>query len=292
MNGSLFANDENSESNTSNTNVPRALDVVHNPRSSAEHRQSASKYLEDFQSQDEAPYHGYLLAFDNGQPATVRHFGLSLLGNAVRHRWETYSPEQRSALRDWVSSLAQGVGEEDPVYLSNKVAQAWVEIAKRSWGLDWMDMDELLVRLWNGTAARRVLVLTILETLSEDIFGGEDATTGLRVTDLNRACVDIFTPARVLMDHFPTRETSINVRYGEEGWISRITEFLDWCLREEQTAKQQQAYTILALSTLKSTVSWVVPGALVAVQLLERLRRCLAIPIVPIQLVHSYSRCS
>jgi len=24
------------------------------------------------------------------------------------------------------------------------MAEIWVELAKRSWGLDWMDMDELL----------------------------------------------------------------------------------------------------------------------------------------------------
>ena len=290
MNGLLSANKENPESTATNIHISQALEIVHNPRSSAELRQDASKYLDDFCHEDEAPYHGYVLASNKEQPAIVRHFGLSLLENAVRHRWEAYSPEQRDALRDWVIRLAQGVGENDPVYLSNKVAQAWIEITKRSWALDWMDMDELLVRLWSGSAARSVLVLTILETLSEDILGGEDATTGLRSNSLNRACVEIFTPSRVLMDHFPTRETNINVRYGEEGWLSRIVEFLDWCLREEQMTKEQRIYTICALSTLKSTVSWIIPGALAAIHLFDRLRRCLAIPAVPIQLVRAHCR--
>ncbi|KAL8831732.1 MAG: hypothetical protein Q9191_000703 [Dirinaria sp. TL-2023a] len=285
MNGSLSANKESPESNVTNAHISQALNIVHNPRSSAELRQNASKYLEDFSHEDEAPYHGYLLASNKEQPAIIRHFGLSLLGNAVRHQWEAYSSEQRDAVRGWVITLAQGVEEDDPVYLSNKVAQAWIEITKRSWAIDWMDMDELLVRLWSDSAAARsVLVLTILETLSEDILAGKDTTSGTRSNDLNRACVEIFTPAPVLIEHFPARETSINVRYGEEGWLSRITEFLDWCLREEQTTKEQRNCAIIALSTLRSTVPWIIPGALVAVHIFERVRRCLAIPTVPIQL--------
>ena len=289
MNGSINSADQghqgNDESSHTNAQIIHALEVIHDPRSPNTLRQNASNYLEEVKNNDQAPCHGFSLASNRSQPAIVRHYALSLLENAVRHRWPYYTTEQAAALRDWVVSLAQEVIEEDPLYLRNKVAEVWVEIAKRSWALDWMDMDELLVRLWNGPVARKALVLTVLETLSEDTFGREDATAGLRGSDLNRACVDIFTPASVLLEHFPGRETSVNVRYGEEGWLSRIGNFLDWCIQDDQVAKAQQTYAITALSTLKSAISWIIPGALTTSHTFDRICSCVAVPAISVQLV-------
>ena len=278
-------NQENLELLNTTTHTIQALNIIHNPRSSNSLRQEASTYLEDVKSQVGAPYNGYLLAFDRTQPAIVRHFGLSLLENAVRHRWARYTTEEGVALRGWVVSLAQEVVDDDPLYLRHKIAEVWAEVAKRSWALDWMDMDELLVQLWNGPVVRKALVLTILETLSEDIFGHEDTTAGLRGTDLNRACVDIFTPASVLLEYFPNRDTSINVRYGEEGWLSRTGDFLNWCTQDDQMAKSQEHHAIKALSMCRSAFSWIMPGALITSRAFDRICRCVAVEAVPVQLV-------
>ncbi len=276
---------EHQKASDTNAHIIQALEVIHNPRSLNSLRQDASKFLDGVKNNEEAPYNGFSLASNRNQPAIVRHYGLSLLENAIRHRWAQYTGEQGAALQNWVVNLAQEVTEEDPLYLRNKVAEIWVEIAKRSWALDWMDMDELLVRLWNGPVVRKALVLTVLETLSEDTFGREDATAGLRGTSLNRACVEIFTPASVLLEDFPDRETSINVRYGEEGWLSRIGDFLNWCIQDDQMAKVQQAYAITALSTLKSVMSWVIPGALMTSHTFDKICSCISVPAIPVQLV-------
>lgn len=267
------------------TQISRALQVVHNPRSSNVLRQEASQYLEDVRSDKEAPYHGFGLASNRTQPAIVRHFGLSLLDQAIRHRWGEYMLEQRTALRDWVLQLSEGVTGDDPLYIRNKIAETWVEVAKRSWVVEWMNMDELLVRMWDGSVAQKMLVLTVLETLSEDIFGHEDATAGLRGTDLNRACVDIFTPATVLIEQFPSRDTSINVRYGKEGWLSRIGDLIDWCTNDSHIDKIQQVCAIKCLTTLKSAIGWIIPKALVNTSSLRRICRCLAAANMGIQLV-------
>ena len=269
--------------------IIQALHVIHDPKSLNSFRQEASEYLEEVKNEEGAPYHGFSLALDRRQPAIVRHYGLSLIENAVRHRWAQYNIEQGTALRDWVVDLAQDILEEDPLYLRNKIAEVWVELAKRSWAIDWMNMDELLVHLWNGPLVRKSLVLTVLETLSEDIFGREDTIAGLRGTDLNRACVDIFTPASVLLEHFPNRETNMNVRYGEEGWLSRIGDFLNWCIQDDQMAKAQQTYATKALSTLKSAISWILPGAITTSHAFDRICSCLAVAATPVQLVGARS---
>lgn len=282
--GSPGLHDQN-ESADVDAQILRALEVIHDPWSPNPLRQKASQYLEDIKLDKEAPYHGFGLASAKAKPAVVRHFGLSLLDHAIRHRWADYTLDQRTALREWVLALSENVAADDPIYLRNKIAEIWVELAKRSWVLEWMDMDELLVRLWNGSVVQKMLVLTILETLSEDIFGHEDAAAGLRGTDLNRAFVDIFTPAIVLTEQFPSRETSINVRYGQEGWLSRIGDLIDWCTGEARIDEPQRACVVKCLSTLKSAIGWIIPRALVSTRSVRRICACLAAANLSVQLV-------
>lgn len=265
--------------------ILQALDVVHSARSANSLRQAATTLLETVKWNQDAPRHGFALSSDRSQPAIVRHYGLSLLEHAIRHRWEEYNSEQSTALREWVVNLAQEGVENDPIYISNKVAGLWVEIAKRSWALDWMDMDEALVHLWDGPFARKALVLNILETLSEDVFGHEDFTAALRGTELNRACVDIFTPATALREYFPHRDTNVNVRYGDEGWLSRIGTLLEWCSQENTATPTSRMCATKALYTLKSVFVWILPGALVKAHSITRVLSCLGVSAVSVQLV-------
>lgn len=268
-----------------NDQILQALEVIHNPRSTHSLRQTASQYLEDIKLDKEAPYRGFIFASTRSQPPEVRHYGLGLLGYAIRHFWVDYTDNQRTALRDWVLGLAAGVTDSDPLYIRNKTAELWVETAKRSWVVEWMDMDEQLSRLWDGSVPQKLLVLTILDTLSEDIFVHEDTAAALRGTELSRACVDIFTPAVVLTEKFPSRETSVNVRYGEDGWLARMGNLLDWCVADAKVDEVRQACAVKSLSALKSAVGWVVPKALVATNSLQRICRCLASSDISVQLV-------
>ena len=265
--------------------ILQALEIIHEPRSSNAHRQAASRYLEEIRSDEEAPYHGFGLASAKDQPAVVRHYGLSLIEYGVRHRWSEYTPEQSQALRDWVVGLSHSTADSDPPYITNKIAELWVEIAKRSWGLDWLDMDELLVRLWDGSMVQKALVLNILETLSEEVFGNDDTTAALRGSDLNRACVEIFTPANVLAEEFPAREMAADIRYGAEGWLSRMADLLDWCIKDGKMDEDRCACGAKTLSTFKSVISWVIPRSLVTTHALHRICACLTASNVPLQLV-------
>jgi len=270
--------------------IVEALAVVHDPRSSNENRQHASTFLDDAKNNNEAPYHGFTLASDHNQPPIVQHYGLSLLECAIRHRWTGYTQEQSTALREWVLELAQGISEKDPSYIRNKVVQLWVEVAKRSWALDWMDMDELLVRLWSGPLVQKALVLGVLEALSEDIFGHEDTTAGLRGNDLNRACVEIFTPAAVLTEHFPTRENTFNVRYGDDGWLARIGSLLAWCVDSDvQSNEQIRNSAIKALAVLRTAMGWAIPKAIVAARCVESISKSLAAQDVQVKMVRTCS---
>ncbi|KAI9820881.1 MAG: hypothetical protein M1832_003514 [Thelocarpon impressellum] len=282
------ANGDGNDARRYVSQVVEALEAVHGSRTSNETRKQASAFLEQARTHAEAPYHGFTIAADKSQPPVARHYALSLLEHAVRHNWPQYSDEQALALRQWIIRLAQDIDAADPFYLRNKIAQLWVEVAKRSWAAQWMDMDELLVRLWaSEDLARRALVAVVLEGLSEDVFNREDATATLRGSRLSKACVDIFTPTAVLLDQFPNRSTSVDVRYGEEGWLRRLGEHL----RQLSTADpawpkdEQVSYcAVKVLAALKAAVAWSIPRAIAAADCVPNICRSLASSNIPAQL--------
>lgn len=268
--------------------IHEALELVHSPYSSKESRHQASMFLEDIKANDEAPYHGFTLASDKSQQPVVRHYALSLLEHAIKHKWAEYSQEQATALRQWVLQLSQNIAPEDPLYLRNKTAQLWVEIAKRSWGAEWLDMDELLVQLWEipGSVVHKEIVLFVLETLSDEVFNGEDTVAALREGALSKACVEIFTPAIVLAEAFPNRQAGTPVRYGEEGWLVRIGELLSLCLsRNALQSKDDQTCAVKILAVLKSVLPWAIPRAIASASCVQHMCTSLAAPSVAVQLV-------
>lgn len=278
--------------NGGNTNLlPRiheALDLVHSPYSPNEARQQASLYLEEVKTDDEAPYHGFSLASDKSQQPVVRHYALSLLEYAIRHKWAEYSEAQATTLRGWIVELSQTLQPEDPLYLRNKTAQLWVEIAKRCWAAEWIDMDEMLVRLWAtpGSIVHKEFVLFVLETLSDEVFNSEDTVAVLREGALSKACVEIFTPAIDLVEAFPNRQIGTSVRYGEEGWLYRMGELLKQCLAPDSFQDpQSQICAVKILAVYKSVMPWAIPRAIASTSCVEHMCTSLAASSVSVQLV-------
>ncbi|KAK8053393.1 Protein MSN5 [Apiospora saccharicola] len=248
--------------------IQEALQLVHNPYSNNDTRQEAQRFLEEVKDSEEAPFHGYTLAADKAQSPVVRHYALSLLEHAIKHKWAKYTPDQAVALRNWVLELSRSISREDPVYLRNKIAVLWVEVTKRSWANEdgWMGMDTMLVQLWQvpDSAVHKELVLLILETLSDEIFNGDDAVVAIREGILSKAAVEIFTPAAVLVEHFPERKAGPNVRCGEEGWLGRITVLLRQCLAMDLQNADLRSCAVRAFAVLYSLMPWVVPYAATA----------------------------
>ena len=271
--------------NLSTQQINHALEIVYNARSTNHERQEATQYLEQLKTHQSAPYHGFELAVTTSHPPIVRHYGLSLLDHTIRFRWSEYSQEESKALRDWILRLAQNATLEDPSFLANKVAEIWVELAKRSWALDWMDMDENLVQLWNGKTAQKNLVLIVLTTLSEEVFSIEDTVVALRDTELNKACVDIFTPVEILEKNFTNRDNGTDIRCGRDGWVTRLASALRACTADGGIPDELADTVLKTLQTFKSIVGWIVLGALVATESLTPVFTCLKIGNPSIQLV-------
>jgi exportin-5 len=265
-----------------------ALNVIHSPYSTNQTRQEAQAFLEEVKTFADSPSHGFALASDKSHSPILQHFGLSLLENAVRHRWSEYSPEQAAYIREWTLRLAQNVNKDDPLYVRSKIAQLWVDLAARCWVQEWMDMDEMLVQMWgiNDSSAHKELVLQILEALSEEVFNSDNAVVAVREGVLSRACVEIFTPAAVLLEAFPNRQTVPVVRFGDEGWIQRVVTLLDTCLSGDiQNIAELQACAVRALTLLHSLVPWAIPKAVNATGCVGVMCKALAAPHLSVQKV-------
>jgi exportin-5 len=283
----LGANANRTDSNLL-VRIHEALELVHNPYTSNESRKEASLFLEDIKTDEEAPYHGFTLAYDQNQQSVVRHYALSLLEHAIKHRWQEYSETQAETLRGWILQLSEHVSQDDPLFLRNKTAQLWVEIAKRSWGLEWPNMDELLVQLWDvpGSVVHKEFVLFVLETLSDEVFSGEDAAAVLREGPLKRSCMEIFTPVAVLTESFPNRQTSAAVRCGEGGWLIRLGQLLDQCLDNDvHNNEQYRTCAVKTLTVFKSVMPWVASQAITAASCVKYMCRSLAASSLPVQTV-------
>jgi exportin-5 len=252
--------------------MQQALEIVHNPYATSGDRRTAQDYLEEVKDHNEAPMQGFNLASDKSQSPVVRHYAPSLLEHAIRYRWSTYTTEQTEAVRQWVLSLGQTVAKEDPAYIRNKTAQLWVEVAKRCWGAEWMDMDSMLYQLWEvpDSAVHKELVMFILENLSDEVFTGDDSVVAMREGVLSKACVEIFTPTSVLVEAFPNRQPGPPVRYGDDGWLSRLSQFLGYCLNSAHSDNDEVKLCIhKGLSVFLSLMPWAIPKAVSSARCVE-----------------------
>lgn len=270
--------------------VLEALQAIYAPNSSNDTRRQATEYLEQAKRHPEAPSQGYTLANDRSQPSALRYYGLTMIEYAIKYNWEDFTVDQGAVLRGYVIELARNIEASDEAYQRNKVGQLWTEVAKRTWGAEWLDMDEQLVSLWTNSLHHQAIVLNVLETLSEEVFNREDATAGLRGSDLGRACVDIFTPAMVLQEQLPTRDKTLDVRCGEEGWLKRLCDNLVWCLSQDyQNQEAVRTSAVKTMNSLRVAMPWIIPKAIAATQVIEALCKALAVPAVELQLVRKAS---
>jgi exportin-5 len=205
---------------------------------------------------------------------------------SIKYNWDDFTVDQGAVLKDYVLELARNVTENDQAYFRNKVAQLWTEVAKRSWGAEWLNMDDQLVSLWTTSLHHQAIVLYVLETLSEEVFNREDATAGLRGSDLGRACVEIFTPLQVLQEQLPTRDKSLDVRCGDEGWLKRLCDNLSWCLGQDyQNQETIRTCGAKTMNALRAAMPWIIPKAIAATGVIEAVCKALSVPVVELQLV-------
>lgn len=282
MDAVAVASDPNPQHDSDASAILEALNVIYNPRSSNVQRKDATLYLEDAKSTSSAPLQGYSLAADKTRDPAVRHYGISVLEHKVRYDWDDDDRDQAAALKGWTLKLAQDASPDDSPFLRNKVAKLWVEVAKRCWLEDWMDMDDMLCLLWQGSFVHQAIVLQVLETIAEELFA-KDAQG--KSADLAKACVEIFTPSSTIQHIFSDRNIGLNVRSGDEGWVRRVLVWLQGFLFENSHDESHRQVLLQVLAVIRSTMPWIILPALLNTPFIELMCKALSMEDVTVQTV-------
>ncbi|KAF4549714.1 Hypothetical protein D9617_20g027700 [Elsinoe fawcettii] len=264
--------------------IEHALQVSYDPRTSVDVRQEALRFLEELMNDHEAPQHGFTLANNHSLPAHARHFGLSLLEIALIRKWDKYSTQEVETLRTWVVELARSIRPEDAGYIRNKVALLWGELAKRTWGDSWMDLDAMLLQLWGVSPSEprfhcnKVFVLYVLESLSDDICVRENPVAMLRQEMLGHALNEVMIPPQLYRKYKENEDDGTGVRQGDAGWLLQTCNLLR-AIAGNQVGLDAAIVTAVvksALESLKPTMSWISFGALIETECIDCVYETLA----------------
>lgn len=104
-----------------------------------------------------APVYGrYFADWSRPQSGIIRHFGLGLLENSLRYKWQKYSEQDRELIRDCAVELAQQYaaippGQSCENYLVEKLACVFSELIEREWPQRWPELNGLLEQLFQHT---------------------------------------------------------------------------------------------------------------------------------------------
>ena len=152
------------------TNIPstfdlntiiQALQVVHNSASKNDTRREATAYLEEVKSKDGVAEVGFTLANDTAQQPIVRYFGLDLLEHVIKRQVFALDEQRSADLRQLILRLGLTINQTPQPFIRNKTGALWVELAKRSWALDWFDLDQTLQQLWERSDVEKEFVLRL-----------------------------------------------------------------------------------------------------------------------------------
>ena len=146
-------------------------------------------------------------------------------------------------------------------------------------------MDEMLCKLWQGSATHKALVLHVLETIAEEFLAKDAHASTDHGSELGKACVEIFTPASTLAESFPGRDIGLNVRHGQEGWIQRLILQLQVMLSSNISDKSSLQGCIQLLAVLRAAMPWIILPALTDTPLIELLCKALEVNDVAVQTV-------
>merc|ERR1719427_1903444 len=143
-----------------------------NPAVPMEQRHQAFNQLEDFKTN--SPYGsqcGFYLVASSESPV-VRHFGLKILEDVVKARWNTMVGEEKVFIKESLMKLmSSGTGHlsVEHLFIKDALARVVVELVKREWPQQWPGLLHELGTLCRQGETQTELVMFVLRRLVEDV---------------------------------------------------------------------------------------------------------------------------
>jgi len=149
-----------------------AVELTMNPAIPMDQRHQAFNQLEEFK--ENSPYGsqcGFYLVASSESPV-VRHFGLKILEDVVKARWNTMVGEEKVFIKDSLMKLmSSGTGHlsVEHLFIKDALARIVVELVKREWPQQWPTLLQELDTLCRQGETQTELVMFVLLRLVEDV---------------------------------------------------------------------------------------------------------------------------
>jgi len=149
-----------------------AVELTMNPSVPMEQRHQAFNQLEEFK--ENSPFGsqcGFYLVSSSESPI-VRHFGLKILEDVVKARWNNMTGEEKVFIKENLMALmSNGTGHltVEHLFIKDALARVVVELVKREWPQQWPSLFQELDILCRQGETQTELVMFVLLRLVEDV---------------------------------------------------------------------------------------------------------------------------
>uniref|UniRef100_A0A8C4DAK7 Importin N-terminal domain-containing protein n=1 Tax=Dicentrarchus labrax TaxID=13489 RepID=A0A8C4DAK7_DICLA len=151
----------------------KAVNVMMDAETNQIYRLEALKFCEEFKETSSFCVPCGLQLADKAQPAVVRHFGLQILEQVVKFRWNNMQQQEKVQLKECAMQLlSNGTHSilEEESHIKDVLSRIIVEMIKREWPQHWPDMLKEMEALTSQGEAQTELVMLILLRLAEDVI--------------------------------------------------------------------------------------------------------------------------
>jgi len=222
-----------------------------------------------------------ILLSANAEPI-VRHFGLKLLEDVIKLKWNIMTPQQKLYVKESSMNIMQnGVKDiiKDPNHIKDAIARNVVEIAKREWPQQWPSFLAELEGLSSKGDAATELVMFVILRLVEDVAVLQTLEQHQRRKEIYQALTaDMETIFKFLLTllerHYQAYNSNLNPEVKTkhckvcQSVLATFTAFVEWAPMQHILANdfylvkclchllQDQMLQIYAADCLLGIVSW------------------------------------
>lgn len=148
----------------------QAVELMMNPSVSQDQRIQALQQSEQFkQNSPLAVECGLALCGGAQYSPVVRHFGLKIMEDIIKLRWNEMNPEQKLFIKNNAMQLVERGSPGEPTHLKDGISRLVVEIIKREWPQHWPTLWSELDLLCQKGDTPTEMVMMILLRLVEDV---------------------------------------------------------------------------------------------------------------------------
>ncbi len=153
--------------------LSNAVRVIMDPRSPKEVRLEAYQYCESFK-ESASPGFGIQCSvlLSGNSDKLVQHFGLKLLEDVIKLKWNDMAPEQKLYVKENAMRICEtGIADllKEPKHIKDAVARIIVEIVKREWPQQWPSFLTELEALCSRGDTQTEIGMFVMLRLVEDV---------------------------------------------------------------------------------------------------------------------------